>query len=165
MKIEFDVKLTSEDMFDFLMYHSYSAFSGIFSIFLGIGAIVLSVFTWGQVDLAYSLMYFAFGLIFLFYTPVTLKVRSKSQLKNSKVFENPIIYVLGEETIQSIQGEAKEEMAWANIMKVRSTKKSIIIYVTRIRAVILPKKAMGEQYSQVVELIKEKVEPVKVKIK
>ena len=50
-------------------------------------------------------------------------------------------------------------------MRVVSTSKSLVIYITRVRAIILPKEAMGDDYPAVVELISKNVPAKKVKIR
>lgn len=36
MKAKFEIKMTNQDMYNFLMYHSYHGVTGIFSIVAGI---------------------------------------------------------------------------------------------------------------------------------
>ena len=50
MPIEFDVKITANDMYRFNMYHIYTSFTGIFSILaavLGFGLLSLEWFILG----------------------------------------------------------------------------------------------------------------------
>ena len=71
MKAKFEIKMTNRDMYNFLMYHSYHSFTGIFSIVSGIA--LLGYFFWcvgtGRES---SFLYPLFGVLFLVYQPWTL---------------------------------------------------------------------------------------------
>jgi len=45
MKAKFEIRMTNQDMYNFLMYHSYHGFTGIFSI--AAGNALLGYFFWG----------------------------------------------------------------------------------------------------------------------
>ena len=54
MEAKVEVKMTPKIMYDFMMYHTYRSFSGIFGIILGIAAFVMFGTTLGKTDLSYS---------------------------------------------------------------------------------------------------------------
>ena len=70
-----------------------------------------------------------------------------------------------EKGITVTQDGQSAENTWDNIMRVVSTGKSLVIYITRVRAIILPKESMGDDYMAVVELISKNVPAKKVKIR
>lgn len=55
-----EVKMTPKIMYDFMMYHTYRSFSGIFGIILGIAAFVMFGMTLGKTELSYSMVYCLF---------------------------------------------------------------------------------------------------------
>ena len=57
------------------------------------------------------------------------------------------------------------DAVWSSIVKVRSTKKSIILYTNRVTATIFPRESLGEDYDKAVELIRRGVPAERVKIK
>lgn len=64
MEAKVEVKMTPKIMYDFMMYHTYRSFSGIFGIILGIAAFVMFGTTLGKTDLSYSIVYCLFGVVY-----------------------------------------------------------------------------------------------------
>lgn len=87
MPIEFDVKITANDMYRFNMYHIYTSFTGIFSILAAVLGFVAAVGTYGKVDTMYTVLYIIFGIVFLFYFPLTLKMRAARQISMSEALK------------------------------------------------------------------------------
>ena len=81
------------------------------------------------------------------------------------MFQKSLEYEVTENGISVTQDGQSAENSWENIMKVVSTSKSLVIYITRVRAIILPKESMGEDYMAVVEIISKNVPAKKVKIR
>ncbi len=81
MEAKVEVKMTPKIMYDFMMYHTYRSFSGIFGIILGIAAFVMFGTTLGKTDLSYSIVYCLFGVWFIVYLPVSLYTKSKRQVE------------------------------------------------------------------------------------
>ena len=54
---------------------------------------------------------------------------------------------------------------WSVVEKVVSTRKSIIVYTSRVRAIIFPKEFIGDQYDELITLIRENLPAAKVKIR
>ena len=116
-------------------------------------------------DAGKGIMYLLLGIAVIAYTPISLYLSAKRQIKCSPVFREAITYSFTEEGLTSSQNDTTTEAAWDTMIKVVSTSKSIIIYTGRNRATILPKEAMGELYENVVQMISTHMEPSKVKIK
>ena len=85
-------------------------------------------------------------------------------LKNP-AFSSPLHYVLNEEGITVSQGEVSQSQAWADMYKATSTTKSIIVYTSPVNATIFPKRVLGENLSQCIEIIATHMPPNKVKIR
>ena len=73
--MQFDIKLKSQDMYRFNMYQTYTGFHGWFSIIVSIIIFIVAGLTYGGLDITYTVLYIAFGIIFLLYMPVTLWLR------------------------------------------------------------------------------------------
>ena len=69
MELEFDIKISPNDLFDYMMYHTYTGMSGIIGTVCGFFMIL--VFFKG-----YQALYLIGGLVILFYLPVSLFMRS-----------------------------------------------------------------------------------------
>ena len=90
--VELDVKITSGDLYDFLLRHSYNSVSGLLGAVIGaLGVIVgISRQYW---------IYLILGVVILLYLPWTLFIKSKQQVANNPVFREPLHYVLDENGI------------------------------------------------------------------
>lgn len=165
MPIEFDVTLESKDMYRFNMYQIYSGFHGIFSIVIAIAIFVVAGLTYGGVTLTYTVLYVLFGLLFLFYMPVTLWIRSKHSLAASEVLKNTLHYALDEEGVHVSQGEENALLPWNQIYKMIATKHNVLIYSSRTVAYVIPRDKMGDRYQEVAELAKSKLEKYRIKMK
>ena len=165
MSIEFEVNMTDKIMYDFLLYHSYTSASGLFATLVGGGCFIFAVNKGLSGDSQSAILFAALGAMLLFSTPFTLKSSAKNQVKNTEMFQKPLQYEVTEKGITVTQDGESAENTWDHIMRVVSTSKSLVIYITRVRAIILPKEAMGDDYPAVVELISKNVPAKKVKIR
>lgn len=157
--------MTDKIMYDFLLYHSYTSASGLFATLIGVGCFILAVYKGVNGDSQSAILFGALGAMLLFSTPFTLKSSAKNQVKNTEMFQKPLEYEVTEKGLTVTQNGQSAENTWDNIMRVVSTSKSLIIYITRMRAIILPKESMGDDYMAVVELISKNVPAKKVKIR
>jgi hypothetical protein len=164
-EIKVEVKINVGDMYNFFMYHTYSKASGILSVFFGVAMFGLLAYTYGTVTQGQSAIYMLFGIFFLVFNPVSFWARAKKQVKLSPIFQEPIIYIFNKEGITTKQNNESATVKWGDIQKVVSSGRSIIIYVNKVRANIIPKKAIGESYDCLVEMLKNNIEPSKVKVK
>ena len=80
MPLQFNVKITEKDMYRFNMYHTYTTMQGYLSIFIAIGIFIVSTLTFGTIETVYTVLYYCFSVVFLFYFPVILYLKSKSQI-------------------------------------------------------------------------------------
>jgi hypothetical protein len=165
MPIEFDITLTPKDMYRFNMYQVYSGFHGWFSIIVSILVFVLAGVTWGTVEASYTALYILFGIIFLFYMPVSLSLRSKHSLAASEVLRNALHYKVGDEGIQVTQGEASALLQWEQIYKMVATKSNVLVYSNRTNAYVIPREQLGEKYAALAELAQAKLPKYRVKMK
>lgn len=165
MLIKFDVKIAEKHMKDFMLYHHYTSFSGIASVVFGLLTAALGSRAFLQQEYQNGLVFFLFTAVFLIYMPVTLGRRAKLQVKKTPMFQAPIAYEFNEEGIVVSQGEESALNTWDHVSKVTATNQSMLIYFSRMRALILPKEAIGDQYAALVQLISTHVAPAKVKLK
>lgn len=165
MSVKINVKMTEEYMYDFMLYHNYTHASGLISAIVGVIALGTAI----QYILAGNMQYFCIWLLcailLLFVNPYSMKTRAKSQVNNSEMFQKPLEYEFTEEGIVVRQDEAEAETKWAEVTKAVSTQKSVILYLGRVRALIFPKKCMGDKYEEVLKMIHTHISPKNVKIR
>lgn len=155
--MEFDVQIKSEDLYDYMMRHTYNSPSGLLGSMVGALMVV--------VGLAKAYVLFVIlGIVLLAYLPYTLFIKSKRQSLNP-VFKNPLHYRVDEEGICVSQDGVEETQKWEDMYKAVSTNKSIIVYTTRVNACIFPKRDLKDQTTGLIQMIMTHMDPSKVKIR
>lgn len=165
MPIEFDITLTSKDMYRFNMYQTYSGFHGWFSVIVSILIFVVAGATCGDVEMTYTVLYIVFGAIFLVYPPVSLYLRSKRAILMSEVLRNTLHYAVDEKGFTVTQGETSAELPWKQIYKMVATKSNVLVYSNRTNAYVIPREQLGENYGALAELATSNLEKYRVKMK
>lgn len=137
MEIEFDVKITSNILYDYMLRHTYSSLSGLTGSLVGV--LMLMLFASNRQPICLII-----GAVILLYLPWTLFIKSKQQALNTPAFKKPLHYRLSDEGIEVSQDGTTEKMGWENMYRAVSTTHSIVVYTTRTSACIFPKKDLGE---------------------
>lgn len=163
--VKFDVKMTEKAMYDFLLYHTYTKVSGMVGVIFGFLMFLFGVKQVAEGQAETSVFFFFLAFFFLVFTPVILRKRAKEQVKHTSMFQEPIHYELTDKGVAVSQGEQKTLNKWKDFERAVATNQSIILYVTRMRALIFPRKDLGEQYTAAVQVISTHMPPNKVKIR
>lgn len=158
MELEFDVKITSNVLYDYMLRHTYNSASGLIGTIVG-ALMIVYFFSKGEV------IFLIAGLVILAYLPWTLLIKSRQQILNTPAFKEPLHYKLTEEGIEVSQGEEAQMQKWEDMYKAVSTQRSLIVYTTRVNASIFPKQDLGEMTPRVIEMIATHMPPSKVKIR
>lgn len=165
MSVKFDVKMTKEAMFDFMLYTTLTSITGILGIVAGGLLLVVGIKQLLVGEIGKAATFFMFAAIFLVVNPVNIYVRAGEQVKRTPMFQKPLTYILDESGVKVTQDDQSAENQWEDFRKVISTNKSIIMFVTKKRAIIFPKESLGEQYADVVKVISTYVPAKKVNIR
>ena len=136
----------------------------LITIIVSIIIFIVAGLTYGGLDITYTVLYIAFGIIFLLYMPVTLWLRSKSALAASEVLRGTLHYLVDENGFTVSQGEESANLPWDQIYKMVATKSNVLVYSTRINAYIIPREQLGEQYKDLAKIANEKLPKHRVKM-
>ena len=156
--LEYDIKITDKELYDYMMAHSYASASGILGSCLG-GLMVVVALMNGQ------WLYLICGVVLLLYLPVNLRIKSKQQILNNPSFKETLHYTLDDQGITISQGDQSQSQKWEDMYKAISTSKSIIVYTSKVSATIFPRKQLGEDTVKVIGMISTHMPPKKVKIR
>lgn len=165
MSVKFDVKITDKHIYDFQLYHGRMSWAGILGKVAALLSLAYAVYTVIYDLPSKALIWIAFSLIVLVFPRQQLKTKAKMQVRNSDMFHKPLSYEFSDNGITTRQEDLEVTNEWDAVMKAVSTKKCILIYMSRVRAMIFPKECIGEHYDEVVRLIRENVPEKQVKIK
>lgn len=148
MKIEFDITLSSKDMYRFSMYHAYTTSQGIISILIAVLCLFVSVRTYQSVEWTYTVLYALFGILFLFYIPINLYLRSKHQILSSKELRDTLHYIVDTEGIHTSQNGASADLCWEAVYKIITTRHNVLVYSNRVNAYIIPRSQIEKEYDR-----------------
>lgn len=158
MEIEFDVKIASNILYDYMLHHTYNSMAGIMGSL--VGALMLVLFASNKQPICLII-----GVVILLYLPWTLFIKSRQQALGTPAFKKPLHYRLTDEGIEVSQDDTVEKMGWDGMFKAVSTMHSIVVYTTRTSACIFPKRDLGDNKYKVIEIISTHMPPKKVKIR
>lgn len=158
MELEFDVKVTSGALYDYLLYHTYTSFSGMLGTLVGVIFIIVFAAT-------RYVIYLIAGIVLIAYLPCTLYLRAKQQVVNNPAFKEPLHYKMTDEGVSVSQGESEESQSWDSCVKAVSTGRSIILYTSKATASIFPKNDLGDKQEALIRMISTHMPPKKVKIR
>lgn len=156
--LELDVKIEAGDLYDYMMAHTYNSSTGILGSCMG-GVLVVMALTSRKWILLFC------GMVLLLYLPCSLYAKSKKQALTNPAFRSSLHYVLDENGITVELGKERQSQSWGNMYKAISTTKSIIVYTSPVNATIIPRRVLGENLSQCIEIISTHMPPAKVKIR
>lgn len=162
--VKFETHITQRDLMNFKLYHNYHSVSGVAGLLFGIIAVIICVVSIGQVNISYTLMMGFFGVFFTIYTPIGMKLKVKQQMKTVAAFKETVSYTVTEEKIVVQQGNIIEEMLWDDIFKIKCTGKNLIIYITNIRANIIPLRDIGNELAPFLSIADKKLKPFQIKV-
>ncbi len=165
MSVKFSVQMKEKYMYDFLLYSNYTRLSGLLGAVVGVLSLGIGVTLAAQSDIGTTAIWFFLAFVSLVMTPLNLKSKAKMQVTQTEMFKKPLEYELNEEGVVIRQEEQQATVTWEEMMKAVSTQKCIILYITKIRAIVLPKECTGELYEEVVKTIHTHMPPKNVKIK
>lgn len=154
MEIEFDVKINSSILYDYMLHHTYTSAQGL--IGTTVGALLVTAFFMG-----YGFIYLIFGSVLILYLPGSLWLKSKQQIQNNPAFQETLHYRLCEEGIEVSQHEVVQMAPWDSVRKAITTRSSFVVYTSRINAFIFPKRDMGQLTPKIMEAIATHISPDK----
>ncbi len=154
----FDVKVTAGVLYDYLLFHTYTSFSGMLGTLVGVMLIMAFIST------KYAI-YLIAGIVLIAYLPGALFLRAMQQVQNTPAFRQPLHYRMTDEGVSVSQGENEEQQSWDSCVKAVSTGRSIILYTSRTTASIFPKKDLGDRKEALIQMISTHMPPKKVRIR
>ena len=159
MQVNINAKLTTKEMFDFLMHHNYRSFGGVTGVLLSLGALVIFFLNIGNEDmrLAYKVALLVIGLVYTVIQPIMLYKKAATQVKVSDSVNKPLTYTFTDEDLTISLEDEKVTHQYEDVLMIKSTRVSILIYVTVYRAFILPKKDIGDNFEELKDILKRNV--------
>lgn len=145
------VHMTKEALYDFLLFHAYSKFSGFLVNILGLAIAFMGIIMYvtGKTEALSVVFYLVAAVAFLGYTPMVLKRRAKQQVRVNEEYCNPVDYTFSEDGITTEWKDVNRTYTWQQIRRAVVTPKTIGIYYEEESALIIPKEDFGDQFAPV----------------
>ena len=166
MKVCIDVKMRADYIYDLLLFHMYSKFSGFLINLIGLTVIMLSGLwlRWGKLTLTQTLAYMGVGVVVLIFTPLSLKIKAKKMMEDSK-FQSVIQYGFDETGIEEQLSDHMIRYSWGQIEKAIATPKDIAFYLNGSQVLIMPKEQFKDNFMPVMQLIAQNLTRDKIYIR
>lgn len=164
MQVELKVSITVKELFNFIIKHTYSTFSGYIGVVISACALFGFIATFNNevVTIQYKLVLIFTALLFTVIQPLTIYLKAKKQVEQNEAINKPLEYVFNDAKIKVSQGDESVEYDWNQVIKVTSSKISIFVYTSRYRALILPRDNFAEgDISKLRDLVRSKAVMVK----
>jgi hypothetical protein len=151
--LEFQVKLTAKDLWQFSMYHSYIGFSGIFAVIFTAASVFLLVTRFDALLDYQKVLLVVCILLFTIWQPILLYYKAMKQAKRPGM-EKPMQLFFGEEGLLVRQEEQEVKFTWEQIGRADRLPTMAIIYMDRVHAYLIPKSVMGADEEAFYEMVK-----------
>ena len=147
----FDGTPNEKEYRSFLLYNAYASPMGLFTIVVGIVCIVLLVTRWDSMATLNRYALPLVALLLLTGYPLFLAFQAKWRAVDKKAMK--IRYTFLIDGVKSNVGDDAFFVKWKSIYKVRETKYDILLYLDNSRAMIVPKRPLGDRVNDVKGLI------------
>lgn len=160
-EIDFDVTLHTGELFSFTMRHTYLSISGIFSLLISFGSLLICLLEFQKFQTATIMVLLFIAALFTIIQPLLLYGKCKAQIKKSDNINSPLHYTLSEEGITVRQEAQEAEVKWYEIRKAVQARKGMYLYMSPVRAFIFPKEQCGSQYGTIQSTVLEQMKKYK----
>lgn len=155
MEASFDVDITVKDLYKFLLNNTYRKATGIIWIIFSIIVVGVTVYTWGDVEYAYSGLMILLASLYTVINPVMLYFKARKQVKRTKAFSETLHYTVDAEGIKISQGEENAEAVWDDMWKAVKYGSQIVVYANVVNAFIWPVRCLECSYDSIVDIMHE----------
>jgi len=157
-EIDFDIRLRTSELFLFTLRHTYCSISGIFSLIISLGSLVVCLLGFRDFQTATIMALLFIAALFTIIQPLMLYVKCRTQIKKSDNINSSLHYTLSEEGITVRQNEQEAAVKWYDIRKAVHAKQALYLYMSPVRAFIFPKEQCGSQYETICSVVLEQME-------
>lgn len=160
-ELEFDIRLTTGELYAFSMRHTYCAASGIAGLVISAVSLLMCVLRFKYLDSTTIAALIIIGLLFTVVQPAMLYGKAKTQVKRNKSINGILHYRLSEDGIEISQGEQQASVKWYEVRKRKIVKDAMYLYMSPVRAFIFPESQCGGRFGEAVALVKDMMDKYK----
>lgn len=160
--INIKVKISIGNLYEFMMNNNYVSVRGVVSVLFSLVSAAGTVIFWNEfVGIQKALMLFM-ALLFTVIAPIEYYVRAMKQVK--KNFKDEMEYIFDNSGITIRKGEESSSLRWNEVLKIINTKNLVVVYFTPIRAFIIPKSCIGDNFDELKTIMEKNTNCYKFKM-
>ena len=137
MKVQFNVQMTRQYLFDFFLQHTYRTLRGKLSLLAGLAMIPLCVLTWNRVGRIVQRVLYLFCCIFPALMPGKLWIKADQGFKRTPVYRKPFTYKVDSTGITTIQNAQTGHLKWNQVEKVIDSQLCLYVYIKQSRCLCM----------------------------
>jgi len=184
MSLKFISKVEPGDLAHYKFIHKYKSISGILELIIGVVLLVAGIMYFVQADAngkVYPMLVIFFGFYFLVLCPLNIIIHTNMHFKMNPMLSMPLEYELTDEGITVSEkkeasetdneneadseacDEDKAKLLWSEVVKVLDNGRSIVIYISKYNANIIPKDKCDGDIEAIKAVFRDKLPKEKVK--
>ncbi|MDE6025071.1 MAG: YcxB family protein [Lachnospiraceae bacterium] len=144
------VKMTYRALCSYILNTYYRSFTGISSLFMGVGSIVLMIIGWKDLAGTQKVILAIVAVLFLVINPLQLMFKAFQQFKLNPTYKKPLNYTFSDNGITVSQEDVSQEIPWESICRLFMTGNIIAIYTSRLHAFVIPLADLGEERGKII---------------
>lgn len=152
-KVTVRVQMKTAAMFDFLYWHSYSGVMGIINYGFSLAALAALLAGFGKGNPMATIALVVLALLFTVINPLLLLQKANKQVKKTPMFAKPIAYSFDEKGFAVMQDGETGTATWEEVVLVRETKKTLVLYLGAANAIVLPKDQCADAMKEIKQLL------------
>ncbi len=152
-EVQFQIKITSKDLWQFSMIHANSGFLGLFNVIFTVAMLIVLITSYESFSTMQRVALTICVLLFSVWQPFLLFLKAWKQSKNP-LMKEPMDLTFGEVGLHVKQGVQEADFSWEQMARISKTPWLVIIYMDRVHAYLLPNAVWLEKEAEFLEIVR-----------
>lgn len=154
---ELETRITTKELYSYLMMHTYSSLSGKAYIILSILALMMLLLGAGKGDMTKTVILSVVASLYTVINPVMLYFKAAKQAKLNPAYKDFMKFGFHEKGMNIAFGGNEGMITWDKIIKVKKTKKIYALYTDSIHAFLISVKDLRKNGTEIEEYIEKHI--------
>lgn len=150
---ELETKVTTKELYSYLMMHTYSSFSGKVCVILSILALIMLLLGAGKGDMTKTVILGIVAALYTVINPVMLYLKAARQAKLNPAYKDSMKFGFHEKGVNIAFGGNEGMIPWDKMMKGKKTKKVYALYTDPIHAFLIATKDLRKNGTEIEDYI------------
>lgn len=152
---ELETKITTKELYSYLMMHTYSSFSGKICVILSVLALIMLLLGAGKGDMTKTAILGIVAVLYTVINPVMLYLKAARQAKLNPAYKDSMKFGFHEKGVNIAFGGNEGMIPWDKIRKGKKTKKVYALYTDPIHAFLIATKDLRKTGTEIEDYIEE----------